>query len=869
MIKTTLVDKRNYYSILPQIVNELRQDPPPAYLGLDIETHDADRHDGLNEFMSVNDDGHKAGNRPLVFDVNRTTLCGLSIYVDGSDTAYYFNIGHADVHNRLDWDQVESVLSARQPKTRVIAHNLAFELVMLKQTVGYDLPEDALCSLQLCVSAYNPDTYDPAKFIHANFDPLFPILKEARTLFNGWEPGKELSTEQVDLMSKVVGKQSSAAWSYNGIADSISYGYGLKKAVKSWFDYDMTTFEQALRGHPHMGCLTGDEVKEYGADDAYWCVRLFKKVADWLIKQNPKAFVAFLKQEMPCVPIFAEQQRVGIRIDRNAVFAARERERHNTAGVLRELRAAIRQLLPFPAEPHQGMLDKGEAWYVKHYQRKRTELAAWSALPDTTDDFEEVSRVAGSVSAAWVGEKQKGLNLTYYHTVRVIFFDLLQTKVTTSKGKVCSDAKARGRLIERFKKEGSPTKVLVLDLLGKLAGIEQRMKLFLTPYTQLIDPDTGRVHPTISARLATRRMSMQMPNGQQISKRGESTFIRSFYLADDDDSVLVSLDWSAIELVIIGELSKDAEFRKAYGQLPHADLHATAAAGVLGVSLEDFKGLRSLPDSYAEPMANGVALTTPLGDRLTPAKAYKWYRNVIGKGANFEIFYSGLLMTVMETMGWSLERMREATDNYASTFPEAWTWRQTVIESAKTHGYVELPDGHRRYRFESTPQWLSMWKTKARFPGAESFINECGRKIQRRSYNQVVNAMVQGTAGTLMKRSLIRLVDESRNKPFRVIMTIHDEIVASVRRDYVLDYIRLAKNIMRDHDDMFPTLKLDCSASVGRNFEPFHEKKAPFGQIELDEASHVPVLPESRWEQKLTEDEIVKVVDYLFGGCDV
>ena len=131
-------------------------------------------------------------------------------------------------------------------------------------------------------------------------------------------------------------------------------------------------------------------------------------------------------------------------------------------------------------------------------------------------------------------------------------------------------------------------KVRLLLLYKKLAGMEQNMKLFIVNYLHLTDPETERMYPTVSCLLDTRRMSASNPNFTQLSSRGESKFIRSFFLADNEEQLLVSADFSAIELMLVGECSKDPTFFTAYGQRPHQDVHSMTAAGMLDLSLEEF-----------------------------------------------------------------------------------------------------------------------------------------------------------------------------------------------------------------------------------------------------------------------------------------
>ena len=66
------------------------------------------------------------------------------------------------------------------------------------------------------------------------------------------------------------------------------------------------------------------------------------------------------------------------------------------------------------------------------------------------------------------------------------------------------------------------------------------------------------------------------------------------------------------------------------------------------------------------------------------------------------------------------------------------------------------------------------------------------------------------------------------------------------------------------HGDIVTTLKLDASMAVGLNYWAWDETKNPKGQIELDEASKLPCLPEERWGKKLTDEERQRCIDYLF-----
>src|SRR3546814_10158587 len=96
--------------------------------------------------------------------------------------------------------------------------------------------------------------------------------------------------------------------------------------------------------------------------------------------------------------------------------------------------------------------------------------------------------------------------------MRTILYDLMGLKIRFSDGKVGSDAEVRGRMMLRAQKDGDKQTEEVLTSLQEMAEIEQRMKLYLTPYTQLMDPETSRVYPSVSSKLATRRLAASFHN---------------------------------------------------------------------------------------------------------------------------------------------------------------------------------------------------------------------------------------------------------------------------------------------------------------------------------------------------------------------
>lgn len=883
---TILLDARNFDQLAPALIEKIKVTP---FIGLDTETQDSNRHEGLNAYCGYKEDGTKAENTKTVFDMRRTIMTGFSVYVEGDDYSYYINLNHADVENRVSWDKAKSLLDAKSADAHWIIHNAAFEITVFTQCYGYDIG-NYICTMQMAVSAFGPDEYPIEDFIAAGqggIKAMVPALLAQSRYYDPDSKG-DLPSALGELVYKILAKESDAAHSYNGYVKEIAYGYGLKQLVKRFFKYQMATFKETLNGKAHMGQLTGPETSAYGADDAFWAVALFRKLMDYMAQHCPQTINTFFEQENPMVKKYANVWCFGLKVNVDAIWSRRDQERANMAAILREMKAVVKALLPFDDKPLIGLTD---AWYQKSWAKYRKQIVDWAMSDNSEDDFTQCAQIRGPVSNAWAAEKGKaeptGPNFSHYMPIRVLIYDLAGAKIIRSEGKIQSDGEARGKAKDTFLRNGnSDLQVALIDALNKIAGVEQRMKLYLTPYTLLMDPETGRLYSNVSSMLASRRMAAQYPNPMQLAKRGESTYVRGFFEADYDDHVIVSIDWSSIELVEIGEMSGDPTFLEAYGQIPHQDLHAGSAADILAVDVpgltekafkdtRNYKKWEDYEEAYGQNIANYSRLKTDLkGQDLDIGKAYKYWRTEVGKGANFNYWYSGWLATIGERMGWSLDKTADATDRYRARFSVAEQWRVDLIHEGQANGFITLPDGHRRVRFEATNRWAEYFTDKFRIPASReddlarrynAVIGYLARKIQGRANNQIVNSMIQGTCATIAKRSILRIDEAIRNKGWtmreaRFLMPIHDELVFSVHRSIVAEFINMARTIMISHPDLFQKTMLDASPSVGLTFEPWNPK-APLGQIELFEMPKIGIgTPDTR----ANDNEIGQVVDHLF-----
>ena len=525
---TILINARNVAEHLPVLVDKIRRSP---LTGFDIETDNRNAHPGIL----------KLERKKVIFDHRRTLITGASFWCDGDDVAYYLNLNHADVENRLPWECLKACLDAKPGKSWWVIHNAPFELTMLKSVYGYDLTE-VICSMQLCVTAYNSDTYPLDKFYTPGIGGIAKLMPAITRAFYDYRAGEPMTAEQEELLMKVGAKESDAEHSYNGYVASIAYGFGLKQAVKSWFDFQMTTYQETLKAHnaERMGDLTGEQVAAYGADDAFWCLKLYKRILQWLMTENPLAIATFFEQENPMIHIYSDTWLNGWRVDIGAIRAKQEEFRRDFGGMISELKEILQQILPFPKDLHEKLV-KYDPWYAKNADKYRRQVITLAETPDVEDPFRQSQQVRSALSNAWAverGQKETmAINALYYMCQRVVFYDLCGFSYQQADGKTQSDKEAQRIMLERYCHQWADQvgqdrkavydtdraevkhevlkqdpKVRLLLLYRKLAMVEQNMKLFIVNYLHLTDPVTSRMYPTVSCLLDTRRMAVSSPN---------------------------------------------------------------------------------------------------------------------------------------------------------------------------------------------------------------------------------------------------------------------------------------------------------------------------------------------------------------------
>jgi len=270
---------------------------------------------------------------------------------------------------------------------------------------------------------------------------------------------------------------------------------------------------------------------------------------------------------------------------------------------------------------------------------------------------------------------------------------------------------------------------------AKILDYRQITKLkstYVDSLPQLINKQTGRVHTTFrQAIAATGRLSSDNPNLQNIpirSERGQE--VRKAFIARDADHILLSADYSQIELRIVAELSGDENMLEAFEK--KIDIHTATAAKVYGVTI----------------------------DGVTKEMRYK------AKSVNFGIIYGQGAFGLAENIGVSRGEAKTIIDNYFLQFPKIKEYMSHNIQFAREHGYVQTIKGRKRYLKD---------------------INSKNFTVRGFAERNAINSPVQGSAADLIKLAMIGIHHEFKQRKLKSKMTlqVHDELVFDAHKSEV------------------------------------------------------------------------------------
>jgi DNA polymerase-1 len=273
------------------------------------------------------------------------------------------------------------------------------------------------------------------------------------------------------------------------------------------------------------------------------------------------------------------------------------------------------------------------------------------------------------------------------------------------------------------------------DVVKDILDFRQLQKLkstYVDALPLLVNPKTGRVHTSYNqAVAATGRLSSNNPNLQNIPIRTErGREVRKAFIPRDENHVLLSADYSQIELRIIADISKEENMLYAFNN--GIDIHTATAARVYGISIEEVTSTQR--------------------------------RNA--KAVNFGIIYGQSAFGLSQNLGIPRKEAAEIIEQYFAQYPGIKRYMANTMNFARENGFVETILGRRRYLRD---------------------INSVNQTVRGFAERNAINAPIQGSAADMIKVAMINIHKDiqERGLQSKMTMQVHDELVFDVLKSEV------------------------------------------------------------------------------------
>ncbi len=342
---------------------------------------------------------------------------------------------------------------------------------------------------------------------------------------------------------------------------------------------------------------------------------------------------------------------------------------------------------------------------------------------------------------------------------QILFGEMnIDPKARKTKGGAWSTAED---VLEKYAAD-VPLVKLILDI----RGLKKLLATYVDSLPKLINPATGKIHTTYNQTVtATGRISSTNPNLQNIPIRtADGRDIRRAFIADPG-CLMLSADYSQIELRLMADLSGDAAMKEAF--LSGEDIHRATAAKIYHESLADVTDTQR--------------------------------RNA--KTANFGIIYGISAFGLSERLGIPRGEAKELIEGYLATYPGVAKYMDKSIEIARRDGFVTTILGRRRY-----------------LPDIQSRSNTVRSYAERNA----INAPLQGSAADIIKVAMVRIDAEIRRRGLRsrMIMQVHDELIFNIFPDELAEMQQLVISGMEGAYS--GSVPMEVAAGVAQNWLDAH-----------------------------------------------
>lgn len=297
----------------------------------------------------------------------------------------------------------------------------------------------------------------------------------------------------------------------------------------------------------------------------------------------------------------------------------------------------------------------------------------------------------------------------------------------------------------------------IVPLLLQYRTLYKLKSTYLEVFLKEVSPLTHRLHTEFNQTgTATGRLSSQKPNLQNIPVKGEEGLaIRRAFIAEEG-KVIMSLDYSQIELRVLAHFSGDENLSRAFAE--GKDIHTFTACEVFGVSPE----------------------------KVTPEMRR------IAKVINFGLAYGMSPYGLSKELKIDVSSAEAYIKKYFTRYPGVKRYIEETIAFAKEKGYVTTLAGRKRF----IPEILSPNRA----------VRELGQRM-------AINTPIQGSAADLIKAAMVALQEALEREGYqsKIILQVHDELLLEVPQEEIEEIMSLAKEIM---ENPFPRLGLDLKFSV-------------------------------------------------------
>ncbi len=353
-------------------------------------------------------------------------------------------------------------------------------------------------------------------------------------------------------------------------------------------------------------------------------------------------------------------------------------------------------------------------------------------------------------------------NINSPKQLREVLFEKLKLRVIKrTKSGPSTDEEVLKKLAEEHE---LPKKLLEYRQLTKLKST------YVDALPEMVDPKTARIHTSFNQTgTETGRLSSSNPNLQNLPTKTElGRKIREAIIAFSAQSLLLSCDYSQIELRVLAHISGDRTLIKAFQE--NKDIHRKTAALIYGVEEKE----------VSDEMRNSA------------------------KAINFGIVYGLSSFGLSRDLNIRAEEAQGFIDAYFATYPGVKVYIEEQIKRAEKNGFVTTISGRRRYLPD---------------------INNKNQAIRQFAQRQAVNTPIQGSASDLIKMAMVDIHKLMRQKDSggRMILQVHDELVFDVDSDSLNKFSAMVKEKMENVLKLEVPVKVDLKA--GKNWSEMEELK--------------------------------------------